>query len=170
MIRDSQKKLFVDGFREMSKDVFTQIPGHILTFDPTTQLAQLQIGIVGVTEDGAFNHSPIIECPVHFSGGKEWSIEHKVEPDDEGMIFFSQRCIDAWLQTGGVAKNPILRFHDKQDAFFLPGFRSKPNAITGFQNNGVRIRNGDASVYTWHKDDGTIESTNGTATSTTKPS
>jgi phage baseplate assembly protein gpV len=170
MKRDSLKKLIINGFRELSKGTFTQIPGHILYFDTATQLAQIQIGIVGKTEDGDFDHAPIIQCPVHFTGGQDWSIDHKIEPDDEGMIFFSQRCVDAWLQTGGIAKNPILRFHDKQDAFFIPGFRSKPNAITDFQNDGVRIRNDDASVYLWLKDNGTITNTNGTGSVTISPS
>ena len=63
-------------------------------------------------------------------------------------------------QTGGVANNPIARFHDKQDACFIPGVRSKPNAIKDFKNNGIRLRNADASVYHWLKDDGSIESVN----------
>ncbi len=160
MRRNRQKELAITAFREKQKNLFTQIPGHVLAFESSTQLAQLQIGIVGIDEDGTFEHSAIIECPVHFAGGKDWSIEHKVEAGDEGMIYFSQRCVDAWIQTGGVAQNPLLRFHDKQDAFFLPGFRSKPNAISDFQNNGIRLRNSDASVYHWVKDDGSIESVN----------
>lgn len=155
------KRFILSLFREKQKNLFTQIPGYVLAFDPSTQLAQVQIGIVGTDEDGTFNHSPIIQCPVHFSGGADWSTEHKIESGDEGMIYFSQRCADAWLQTGGVAQNPIMRFHDKQDAFLLPGFRSKPNAISDFQNNGVRLRNSDASFYAWLKDDGTIELSNG---------
>lgn len=149
-------------FREIAKDLGTSIAGHILAFDVDTQLAQVQIGVSSRDRKGnAIIPDPIIECPVHFSGGGGWSFEHKLVAGDEGLIIFSQRCLDGWIQTGGVANNPIARFHDKQDACFIPGIRSKPNAIKDFQNDGIRLRNADASVYHWLKDDGSIESVNG---------
>lgn len=148
-------RLITESFREMMKQAGTSITGHVLSFDPDTQLAQLQIGVLGEDKQGnAVKPTPIIECPVNFSGGSEWFIEHKLEPGDEGTIIFSQRCLDGWKETGGVAQNPIARFHDMQDAQFIPGTRSKPNAISDFQNNGIRMRNKDASSYVWLKDDG----------------
>ncbi|CAM0014185.1 baseplate spike [Vibrio phage K435] len=150
------------AFRELTKELGTSIAGHILTFDPDSQLAQVQIGIFAVDAKGEkIKPDPIIECPVEFSGGGGWSFEHELNPNDEGLIIFSQRCLDAWIQTGGMAENPIARFHDKQDACFIPGIRSKKNAIKDFQNNGIRLRNEDASVYHWLKNDGSIESVNG---------
>ena len=149
-------------FREIAKDLGTSIAGHILAFDADRQLAQVQIGVSSRDRKGnEIIPDPIIECPVQFSGGGGWSFEHKLVAGDEGLIIFSQRCLDGWIQTGGVANNPIARFHDKQDACFIPGVRSKPNAIKDFQNNGIRLRNADASVYHWLKDDGSIESVNG---------
>lgn len=157
-------------FREIAKDLGTSIAGHILAFDAGTQLAQVQIGVSSRDRKGSeIIPDPIIECPVHFSGGGGWSFEHKLVAGDEGLIIFSQRCLDGWIQTGGVANNPIARFHDKQDACFIPGVRSKPNAIKDFQNNGIRLRNADASVYHWLKDDGTIESVNPASSHTQKP-
>ncbi|CAH9012813.1 baseplate spike [Vibrio phage F35 g1] len=150
------------AFRELTKELGTSITGHILTFDTKTQLAQVQIGIFALDTNGnKISPAPIIECPVEFSGGGGWSFEHELNPNDEGLIIFSQRCLDAWIQTGGMAENPIARFHDKQDACFIPGVRSKKNAIKDFQNNGIRLRNEDASVYHWLKNDGSIESVNG---------
>lgn len=150
------------AFRELTKELGTSITGHILAFDTKTQLAQVQIGIFALDTNGnKINPAPIIECPVEFSGGGGWSFEHELNPNDEGLIIFSQRCLDAWIQTGGMAENPIARFHDKQDACFIPGVRSKKNAIKDFQNNGIRLRNEDASVYHWLKNDGSIESVNG---------
>ncbi|QZI90586.1 hypothetical protein MYOV023v1_p0039 [Vibrio phage 91E28.1a] len=158
------------AFRELSKELGTSIAGQILAFDTETQLAQVQIGIFAVDAKGKkIKPDPIIECPVEFSGGGGWSFEHELNPNDEGLIIFSQRCLDAWIQTGGMAENPIARFHDKQDACFVPGIRSKKNAIKDFQNNGIRLRNEDASVYHWLKNDGTIESKNDNSSHTQKP-
>jgi hypothetical protein len=149
----------------MMKDVATSIPGHVLAFDPSRQVAQLQIGIVRVDVNGlTFTPPPLIECPVYQYGGKSFAVEVQIDPGDEGVILFSQRCIDAWCQTGGIAQNPILRFHDFSDAYFLPGMRSNPGALPAFQNNGVRLRNSDGSQYFWLKNDGTGEITVDTLT------
>lgn len=161
MINSKQMQLLKTCFWELMKYVNTSIPGYVETFDTDSQLATLRIGINKVNNDDTQEeHTPLIQCPVQFSGGGGWSVEHELNSGDEGIILFSQRCIDGWLQTGGTANNPILRFHDMQDAYFIPGIRSTPNVITNFQNNGIRLRNSDASVYHWIKDDGSIESVN----------
>lgn len=155
----NQTELFKTAFREMAKSVGTSIPGHITGFDKDTQLAQVQIGIEQVDVNGKrFEPAPLIEVPVYVYGGA-FSVECQIDGGTEGLIIFSQRCIDGWVDTGGVAKNPILRFHDFSDAFFLPGMRSQPNKITSFENNGVRLRNEDGSQFIWLKNDGTADIT-----------
>tara|TARA_R110000772_G_scaffold109924_1_gene213281 strand:- start:509 stop:1147 length:639 start_codon:yes stop_codon:yes gene_type:complete len=144
-------------FFEMMKDVATSIPGHVLAFDPKTQLAQIQIGIVRKDVNGVeFEPSPLIEVLVNFVGG-DFSVEHQLDVGNEGFILFSQRCIDGWTTTGGVANNPIMRFHDMSDAVFFPGIRSQPNVISDFKNDGIRLRNKTGAHYVWLKNDGTIE-------------
>jgi hypothetical protein len=159
--RANQPQMLREAFREMMKGVATSVPGHILAFDPATQLAQVQIGITRVDLNGAtFDPPAIIETPVYFPGSA-YHLEYQIDPGDEGDILFSQRCIDGWLQTGGIASNPIGRFHDPQDAFFLPGFRSLPNALPAFQNNGIRLSNLTGSQFAWLKQDGSIFVENG---------
>lgn len=154
--RIRQPQLLKDSFREMMKGVCTSIPGHILAFNPDTQLAQVQIGVQRVDLNGSsFPVQPIIETPVYMPGGN-WCLEYQIESGTEGCILFSQRCIDGWINEGGTAVNPIGRFHDMQDALFLPGFRSMPNALPDFQNNGVRLRNKAGDQFAWLKNDGSI--------------
>lgn len=159
--RAQQPQMLREAFREMMKGVATSSPGHILAFDPVTQLAQVQIGITRVDLNGAtFDPPTIIETPVYFPGG-DYHIEYQIDPGCEGDILFSQRCVDGWIQTGGVAANPIGRFHDPQDAFFLPGFRSLPNVMPNFQNNGVRLSNKAGTQFMWLKNDNTMAMENG---------
>jgi len=142
---------------ELLKGVGTSIPGHVLSFNPESQLAKVQVGVEFVKADGdTFTMAPIINVPVHFSGGS-FSVEHQIDNGDEGVILISQRCIDGWKEQGGVASQPVLRKLDMQDALFIPGVRSKPNALSNFQNNGVRLRNEDGSQYIWLKNDSTAE-------------
>lgn len=148
-------------FFEMMKDVATSIPGHVIAFDPKTQLAQIQIGIVRKDVNGvSFNPPPLIEVMVNFTGG-DYSLEFQIDPGNEGFILFSQRCIDGWMNTGGIAENPIMRFHDMSDAAFFPGIRSQPNVLSDFENNGIRLRNKDGSQHVWLKNDGSIVVDNG---------
>lgn len=159
-VNKTRSQLFKRGFLELMKDVGTSIPGHFLAFDPDTQLAQIQIGIQGIENNGTtFEPSPLIECPVAFFGGSEYFVEHQIDPGDECLIIFSQRCIDGWVNTGGVANNPITRFHNVSDACILPGLRSQPNKIDSFQNNGVRLRNKAGDKYVWLKNDDTADIT-----------
>jgi len=159
-MKKKTSELLKTSFVEMAKDLATSTVGHIIAFDPNTQLAQIQIGIVRVVSTGeTFEPAPIVECLVYFPGGSSFMVEHQIDPLDEGVVLFSQRCIDGWRETGGVAQQPIIRYHDMNDAMFLPGLRSKPNVIQSFNNDGIRLRNADASAYVWLKSDGSVEIT-----------
>lgn len=162
-----QPKLLKGAFREFMKGVCTSVPGHIIAFDPITQLSQVQVGITRVDTNGSvFTIAPIIETPVYMPGGTDFFVECEIEPGAEGVILFSQRCIDMWIENGGVANNPIGRFHDMQDAMFFPGMRSIPGAIKDFANNGIRLRNKAGTQFVWLKADGTCVMDNGKASST----
>lgn len=155
------QELVENIFHQKMKSVFTSIPAHVLAFDPKTQTAQIQIGILRVDRDGTTHKiPPIIECPVLFTGGN-FSLEFQIDEKCEGLAVFSQRCIDGWFETGGVADNPLARFHDITDCFFIPGFRPMPTVLKDFQNNGIRIRNASGSQFAWLKNDGSIVIENG---------
>ncbi len=141
---------------EIKKTLNTAIPGSIIAFDPDTQLAQVQIGINTVLHNGKqITIAPLVECPVCFQGGKNFTLEFQIDTGDEGLIIFSQRAIDDWSNQGGPVNQNVVRFHNINDAMFIPGIRSNPNAIKSHANNGIRIRNNDASSYFWLKNDGT---------------
>lgn len=149
------------------KRIFTCIPGYFVAFtDEDNQRAQVQIAIQRVDIYGSvFNPPPIADVPVQFPGGN-YSLEYQIDNGTEGLIFFSQRCVDGWKQTGGIATNPVARFHSAQDAFFVPGVRSLKTAMTGFANNGIRLRNNDASQFVWLKNDKSVavQNSNGSVT------
>jgi len=152
---------FARGIREafvgMMSGINTAIPGRVLAFDQSTQLAEVQSSIMMSSPDGDVVAPPIVMVPVHFSGGNQFHVELQVDVGDEGLIIFSQRCIDAWVDQGGDAPQVLKRQFDSTDAIFIPGVRSQPNKITGFSNNGIRIRNKTGNQHIWLKNDGTAE-------------
>ncbi|MCK5126790.1 MAG: hypothetical protein KAR42_11090 [candidate division Zixibacteria bacterium] len=154
--KSTQTELLKKAFYEQMKGVGTSIPGHVVAFDKDKQLAQLQIGINRTRINGdVYDPEVLIECKPQFAGGNAFIIEHQIDVGDECIIMFSQRCIDGWMNTGGIANNPILRFHDVNDAYFIPGLRSQPNVVIGFDNNGVKIRNKAGDQFIWLKNDST---------------
>jgi len=156
-MKATQTELIEHSFFELMKDVGTSIPAAVQSFDGDTQQAVIQVGIERIDINGVtFTPPPIIQCPVMFPGGK-WCVEYQIDKGDEGLLIISQRCMDAWKDQGGVAPNPIGRFHDMQDALFIPGFRSQKNKLTDFQNNGIRLRDQSGENYVWLKNSGDIE-------------
>lgn len=146
------------------KDVCTSVPGHVRVFDAGLQRAQVQVGVQTITVEGVeIEPPPIIDVPVLFLGGTQFAMIHQIDPGDEGVIFFSQRCVDGWKQTGGVANNPLGRFHDTHDAFFIPGFRPLPTRISGFANDGMRMQSRSGGHHVWIKSSGEIIADNGLA-------
>ena len=142
---------------EIKKDINTCIPGVVISFDKDTQLASLQIGINMVdNHDNQYKHAPIISCPVFFVGNANYIIEHEINEGDEGILVFSQRCMDNWVADGGTVNQDVIRFHDINDAMFIPGIRSQKNKIENFGNDGIKLRDKNNSNFVWLKNDGTI--------------
>jgi hypothetical protein len=156
-------KMLREIFGEYLKDnVRTSIPGHVLSFDPVSQLAEVQIGLMLEDRQGAkTERRPIIHVPVQFWGASGGTLECRVDAGTEGALLFSQECIDSWVDQGGVAVKSEPRRFSINDAYFMPGIRSIPGAITGFANNGIRLRNNSGSMYAWLKDDASISLSNG---------
>ncbi len=123
------------------------LPGRITAFDPATQLAQVECGIQRVV-DGRGETIPVIgNVPVQFAGDNEWYLYHQITPGKtEGLIHFSQRAIDTWLDQGGPVAPHELRILSEEDAFFVPGLRSKPGAIPNLPTTGAGITNYDGTV------------------------
>lgn len=150
-------------FGEYLKDnMRTSVPGHVLSFDPDTQMAEVQIGLMLEDRLGSQQpRRPIIHVPVQFWGAAGGTLECRVASNTEGVLFFSQECIDSWVDQGGVAVKSEPRRFSINDAYFIPGIRSIPGAITSFANDGIRLRSNDGSRYVWLKDDSSIGLSNG---------
>lgn len=159
--------LITTALREQKLGMFTAQVGHIVSFNASTQRAQVQPGVQRVDIDKTTHEPPIInDVPVLFIGGNA-HVEFEVNPNDEGFILFMQRNIDGWKQTGGVAVNPTARVMQMQDCVFVHGVRSLPKVIQGFENDGIRMRHNNAHV--WVKSDGTIVTKNDKVTHTSNP-
>lgn len=151
---------YVDAaIQDRIETVFTSLPGHIVEFNPP--FAKVQPGIDRIhTPTGQIIKPPlIIEVPVVVYGGSDFYVEPEITPGTECLICFSQRIIDGWNQTGGIAEKVDNRIMDEEDAMCIPGLRSLANQPENYANNGIRLRNKAGDQYFWLKNDNTGEIT-----------
>lgn len=140
------------------KDLNVSLPAIVTVFNTDTQLATVQPAIqIKMKDDSDVSLPPIENVPVTFLGNSNFIIEHEVVKGDEVLLIFSQRCLDSWLDQGGVAPNPDTRMHDISDAIALFGLRSQKNKIAGFSNDGIKIRNKNNSSSVWLRANGEVE-------------
>ena len=129
-------------------------PGIIMSFDPDTQTATVQIAITErikcnadefIAKYGANVASieiPILpDVPVVYPCAGDFFLTFPVKAGNECLVVFSDACIDAWFQSGGVQDQMSLRRHDLSDAFAIVGVTSQPHKLTGWSTNSVQLRN-----------------------------
>jgi len=130
----------------------TSVPGIIQSFNPDDMTCTVQPAISGQVRDetGALTGVELpllVDCPVQFPSGGGCTLTFPVTADDECLVVFSSRCIDAWWQSGGIQAQPELRMHDLSDGFALLGFRSVPRVIDGISGTAAQLRTDDGAAF-----------------------
>lgn len=156
--RNPLTRMMVDCFDDLMRQCMFCLPGRITSFDPETQLAQVECGIQRL-RNGQGTTIPVIESvPVCFPGDGEFYFWHQITTGEtEGLIHFSQRAIDTWIDQGGPVAPHEARMLTEDDAFFVPGVRSRPGAIPDFKNDGAGISNYAQDTYAHLKSSGVVE-------------
>lgn len=145
---EEAQKVILEGWQ---RKVWTAIPGIIqgpAAADGTVSV-QPSIKAIVRTQQGALQSvqlPQLIHCPIMSFGGGGFSITAPVVAGDECLVVFSSRGIDGWWQSGGVQPPPEIRMHDLSDGFVLPGFRSRPRALSGYSPDSLQIRSDDGTT------------------------
>jgi hypothetical protein len=132
------------------KELHTCLPGIVQSYNPNNDIGptvNVQPAIQRTFVDGVQNFPLLEDVPVYFPGGAGWSVTFPVEPGDECLLIFSERCMNYWLITGELRPGENYRLHDPSDAFALVGIRSKPRKLSNVQTDGIELRADDRSTY-----------------------
>lgn len=157
------------GIENAIKELHTQMPGIIVSFNSTKQTAQVQPAIKRIfrTEDEntivtliPANLPVLINVPVYFPRGGGYSMTFPVSAGDECLIQFCERSIDRWHQNSGVQEPGARRFHSLSDAVCTVGLSSIPNAIPNFFAEGIELKKDDGTQAIKFKSDGGIRTEN----------
>lgn len=146
----------LEGFQPK---LWTALPAFVVptegggsSFDPAklTVSAQPTVQAQVRTPGGSWVNVTLplcLDCPVMFQGGGGFVLTFPLDANDEGLLIFSARCIDAWWQQGGVQPQAELRMHDLSDGFFLPLCFSNSKVPTGVSTTTAQLRSVDGESY-----------------------
>ena len=130
------------------KEVHTCLPGKIVSFDTSTQIAEIQPLIKRKFIDDDIRDLPLcINCPVMFPRGGGFIITFPVQAGDECLVMFSERALDTWLQSGDTQTPLDTRRHSLSDAIAVLGLYSQPNKLGSFHSSGIELKNDAGTTY-----------------------
>lgn len=139
----------------LQKKLHTALPAKVVSFNPDEQTVTIELMIQQMAHDGSMLElPPLVDVPVQMLSYGSFFISAEPKEGDEGLAHFAERCIDAWWESSKKSVPMDIRFHDFSDAFFAPGYKSKPNALMIVPN---ALHMGTTSTYIRIKEDGTVE-------------
>ena len=154
---DDDAQALKELFRRVLYGVHTSMPGvvkgfykfkgiYVVTVQPVIQQIDTIDDVSSLRAIDPIPNVPIC-CP--YSQTLKLSMTVPIQVGDEGMIHFSERSLDNWLDKGGVQApaEPVQpRSHDLADAVFVPGIQAVPYPIENWSADAIEIRNEDATV------------------------
>lgn len=113
-------------------DVHVALPGRVVTYDASTQTAQIELGVhrVLTTEDGAPvpETLPLLEnVPVAFPRAAGSFLSFPLAAGDPGLVIFAEQSLDQWRSKGTPTPPGDRRRHSLTGGVFVPGL--SPNAL-----------------------------------------
>jgi hypothetical protein len=140
-------------FGNVLNGINTCMPGYILSYDNSTQLAKVQpifktSFLNDDNEEIIKDRPPIENVPVIFFRAGGYFISFPVSTNDPVLLVFSQRSIDAYMETDGKKTiDPIdNRKFDLSDCFCIPGMITGKNKLSNTLSNGLKIAKEDDST------------------------
>lgn len=123
------------------------VPARVASFDKVTQTIIAEPMISAENEDGErVPLPPVADVPILQLGGDDFVLTFNPVAGDPCLLLVSDRCIDAWYETGENRIPADFRQNDLSDCLAIVGFRPKPMAIKNWME-GVTLRKVDGSYY-----------------------
>lgn len=135
--------------------------GEIVSFNPSTQTAEVQIKMTYIRNGEIKNYPLILDCPCIVLCGGKGRITFPIEKGDSCLVLFNDRDIDNWYSGGQTMPPRTNRTHAFADAFAIVGPHNKQNQFSDYFNSGTEIKYGNSTIQL---EDNKVKITNGTAT------
>ena len=153
----TQTELLEQAKNNAMMDVRVSMPARIVSFNPATKTASVEIGLKMVNaDDTQSDYPPLVDCPCLFTRGGGFHLVHPYKAGDKGIVLFSDRCFDGWFQAGQVAPPMDFRVHSMSDAYFIGGADCLDN-VSPIVGNAMFIGKDDNSAGVAIKASGDID-------------
>ncbi|MBD2779084.1 phage baseplate assembly protein V [Xenorhabdus szentirmaii] len=136
----------------ISSGLYVSVPCIVQSFnaDAVTVTAQPAIrwsvtNSEGNTESVAL--PLLVDVPVIFPRGGGVTLTFPIQPGDECLVIFADRCIDYWWQNGGIQEPVDPRQHNLSDGFAIVGPQSQARKIRGISTSSAQLRTDDGAAY-----------------------
>lgn len=113
--------------------------GRIEQYDKETQTASIQLMQVKQFENSFYTPALLTDVPLIVYGVNDAYISL---PDPVGticLVFFMDRNIDAFIQTGEMYSPDTARMHDFTDCIAITTFKTLVNPITDYDDNAITL-------------------------------
>ena len=135
--------------------------GEIVSFDPSTQTAEVQIKMLRMMNGELKEYPVLIDCPCIILSGGEGRLTFPISAGDSCIVLFNDKDIDNWYAGGQTMPPKSNRTHNFADAIALVGARNKQNQLTDYLTTGTELKYGNSSIKL---ESNKVTITNGTAT------
>lgn len=159
-------------------NMHTCLPAKVVSYDASTQTASVMPSLTQAYENTNNPYSTTL-TPVKYpvipnvqviwpraAAGQAY-MHMPLVADDDVTLFFCERSLDNWKQTGELSNPDDRRKFNITDAFAIPGGSAASKAFSVQNNEAVEFGNGKVLVQ--YLPDGTITIKNGGATVTVSP-
>ena len=113
--------------------------GRIISFDKTTQTCTVQIMQLKQFQDRTFSLAPITDVPLIIYGMGDGFITLPNPVGSICLLFFMDRNIDAFLETGEMYEPDNTRLHDFSDCIAITTFSTLNNPIENYDDTAITI-------------------------------
>lgn len=113
--------------------------GKIIEFDKTTQTCTVQIMQLKQFYDKTFALAPITDVPLIIYGMGDGFITLPNPVGSICLLFFMDRNIDAFLETGELYEPDNTRLHDFSDCIAITTFSTLNNPIENYDDTAITI-------------------------------
>lgn len=145
-------------------DMYFGMPAKVVSYDSSTQFADVEIQLYQGFMDGSKKPYPVIpNVPVKHprANGGAARIHMPIQPGDDVILMFTSRSIDSWKTNGGMTDPGDARKHHLSDCFALIGGSAKADAFDVEDPTAIEVVNEDSKLQVFP--DGTFAIKNGTA-------
>lgn len=151
--------LFRAALRNLQLQMRTHTVGTVVTYNPTTQRANITVDILQVIKDNTASPTPanpnptatqppviLKDVPVAWPRAGTGYLTFPLAPGDKGELHVQDRSLQQWLELG-IATDPVSAFtHTLGDSVFHPNIHDKLNPITPPTDLTATVLDGDTFV------------------------